>query len=120
MQGRDYDLGEPLRAGGFGTCASAVDRKTGKVSLLPSPPSPLFPSLLHHIFHLSCCLPQLFAIKTNDDRMIDDLKSECNILSKIPEHNNIIKFYGAVLEECTSDSQLHFHLMMELAESECV
>ena len=52
--------------------------------------------------------------------MIDALRSESNILSQIPEHENIIKFYGAVLDNHTPDSQLHFRLMMELAERECV
>ena len=62
-------------------------------------------------------------MKTNkfyDDKMIDALRSESNILSHIPEHENIIKFYGAVLDNHTPDSQLHFRLMMELAERECV
>ena len=56
--------------------------------------------------------------------MINSLRSECDILARIPQHENITRFLGAILEE-EALSQDGFsrncRLMMELAErKECV
>ncbi|CAI8019656.1 Probable serine/threonine-protein kinase DDB_G0284251, partial [Geodia barretti] len=90
---RDYDLNEHLGTGGFGTCACARDYKTDKI----------------------------FVIKSNkfsDENMVNTLKAESDILSRIPAHTNITTFLGAVLEEeqAKDGAQRHCRLMMELAE----
>ena len=64
---------------------------------------------------------QIFVVKSNksnDDTMINSLKAESDILARIPQHNNITTFLGAVIEEEVSeDGPLrNCRLMMELAE----
>ena len=82
--------------------------------LLPLLPLPLLPLV---------ALLQIFVIKSNkfsDENMVNTLKAESDILSRIPAHTNITTFLGAVLEEeqAKDGAQRHCRLMMELAERE--
>ena len=80
-----------LGEGGFGSCRIAQDRSTER----------------------------MFAIKQNKNERFDSIKDECFVLSRLPEHNNIIQFLGAVLDEKELEFQppLVCKMMMELAES---
>ena len=65
----------------------------------------------------------MFVVKSNkfsDQKMINSLKLESDILSRIPHHENITLFLGAVIEEERSSEGLvqTCRLMMELAERE--
>ena len=83
--------------------------------------------LLTYLFPLPLlplvALLQIFVIKSNkfsDENMVNTLKAESDILSRIPAHTNITTFLGAVLEEeqAKDGAQRHCRLMMELAERE--
>ena len=65
----------------------------------------------------------MFVIKSNkftDEKIVDTLRAESDILARIPRHSNITTFLGAVFEEeqAKEGPLRHCRLMMELAERE--
>ena len=90
---RDYYLNDvgKLGQGGFGTCLCACDNTT----------------------------EEKFVIKRNsksEDDKIQSIRKESAILSTL-HHENIVFFYGAVLDTYPSNIR-NCNMMMELAESE--
>ena len=83
-----------LGAGGFGSCMCAQDNTTNK----------------------------MFAVKQNKNESYSSIRDECFVLSRLPEHDHIIQFLGAVLDERDLPTQppLICKMMIELAESELV
>ena len=81
-----------LGSGGFGSCLCAQDLTTEK----------------------------LFAIKQNKNESYKSIEDECQVLSRLPDNDHVIRFLGAVIDERELATQppLVFKMMMELAESE--
>ena len=95
-QHRDYYLNDvnKLGEGGFGTCVVGKDNTTEK----------------------------LFAMKRNnksDESIIDSIRSECFVLSRLSHHNHVIQFLGAVIDQ--EDNNVYLprvcKMFMELADS---
>lgn len=64
----------------------------------------------------------MFALKRNirsDAEEIDSIHRECAVLARLPSHDNVVQFWGAVLDE-DRDQPLPrvVKMIMELAESE--
>ena len=68
---------------------------------------------------------QPFAMKRNKEggeSIIDSMKAECFVLSRLKPHDNIISFLGAVIDEEDDNVLLPkvYKMFMELADCECV
>ena len=63
----------------------------------------------------------MFAIKKNETESFKSIENECHVLSCL-EHDHIIKFLGAVIEENESptESRLVYKMMMELPERKII
>ena len=89
---RDYNLNETdiLGSGGFGSCLWAQDLTT----------------------------EEMFAIKQNkDETFFKSIEEECHVLSHL-QHDHIVKFLGAVIEERDPPAAHPVcKMIMELAES---
>ena len=83
-----------LGSGEFGSCLWAQDNTTAK----------------------------MFAIKQNkNESFFKSMEDECHVLSRL-EHDHIVKFLGAIIEERDSPAESHLvcKMMMELAESKII
>ena len=62
---------------------------------------------------------KLFAIKQNNKTCFKSIRDECHVLSRLKEHDHVIRFLGAVLDEMESATQPFqvCKMMMELADS---
>ena len=60
------------------------------------------------------------AIKQNKNESYKSIEDECQVLSRLPDNDHVIRFLGAVIDERELATQppLVFKMMMELAESE--
>ena len=68
---------------------------------------------------------QPFAMKRNKEggeSIIDSMKAECFVLSRLKPHDNVISFLGAVIDEEDDNVLLPkvYKMFMELADCECV
>lgn len=99
FQDRNYYLNDvdTLGSGGFGTCMFGKDHTT----------------------------EQPFAMKRSNEggeSIIDSMRAECLVLSRLKPHDNIVGFLGAVIDE-EDDNVLSpkvYKMFMELADCECV
>ena len=67
---------------------------------------------------------QPFAMKRNKEggeSIIDSMKAECFVLSRLKPHDNVISFLGAVIDEEDDNVLLPkvYKMFMELADCEC-
>ena len=65
----------------------------------------------------------MFAMKRNNqsnEENIESICSECRVLARLKYHENVVRFFGAVLDEDNGDVYLPrvCKMIMELSESE--
>lgn len=98
-QDRDYYINdvESLGSGGFGTCMYGKDNST----------------------------EQPFALKRNkemSESIIDSMRTECFVLSRLKPHDHVIRFLGAVIDEEENNVMLPkvCKMFLELADCELI